>query len=128
MKNDQNQESRDPRGVGWHRPPAPQSGQPDRSFWSGLWGGSGPISGEARGDVQFWRRDAFGRNVWTFRLQRHDDSGNELPVLQVEMRGNRLKAPIVDGDSVEVYGKVKPGKPVRTKRVMNLTTGLKVVD
>ena len=132
MRDDQNQQKAgiidDPRGVGWHYPPAPHSEQPPRSFWSRFWGDSGPISGEVRGNVQPWRRTAFGLSVWTFRLQRHDDAGNELPVLQVEMRGKRLKAPIIDGDSVEVYGKVKQGKLLRTRRVRNLTTGLKVVD
>ena len=42
MRDDQNQQKAgiidDPRGVGWHYPPAPHSEQPPRSFWSRFWG------------------------------------------------------------------------------------------
>ncbi len=102
---------------------------PARSLWSMLWGAKVAIAGEVRGFQT--RTENKGRNagnliVWTFRLQRYDDAGNELPPLPVEMRGKRFDGFINEGDRVEVHGRWKEGRDVRAKRVHNLTTAVVV--
>jgi hypothetical protein len=105
-----------------HQPPA-------TSLWSTLWGAKVAIVGEVRGfqtRTENKGRDAGNVIVWTFRLQRYDNSGNELPPLPVEMRGKRFQGFINEGDRVEVHGRWKEGRAVRAKQVHNLTTDVVV--
>ncbi|MFF4096805.1 hypothetical protein ACFYYY_23955 [Streptomyces sp. NPDC001834] len=70
------------------------------------------------------QRDA-SEAVWTFRIERYDDSGNRVQLIPVEMRGYRVEGSISDGDWVRGTGKMKSGT-FRMSEVENLTTGARV--
>lgn len=63
--------------------------------------------------------------VWNFRLECFDDHGNLRNTIPVQMSGDYLQGTIHDGDEVQVYN-WKKGELLRTKRVMNLTSGIEV--
>lgn len=63
--------------------------------------------------------------VWTFRVERYDDSGNRVQLIPVEMRGYRVEGSISDGDWVRGSGRMKSGT-FRMAEVENLTTGANV--
>jgi hypothetical protein len=123
-----------PIGEAWHpsnssdtraREPDVPSQLPSGSFW----GTEVTVEGEVRGfqtRTENKGRDAGNLIVWTFRLQRYDNSGNELPPLPVEMRGKHFDGFINEGDKVQVQGRWKEGRTVRVKRVHNLTTNVVV--
>jgi hypothetical protein len=99
---------------------------PSKSLLSRLRGTKVDVVGAARGFQARTETNGNDRRtsiVWTFRLQRFDEtSGNELPPVPVEMRGRHFKGFINEGDRVEVHGRLKAGHVVRAKRVHNLTT------
>ncbi|MHC0430871.1 tetratricopeptide repeat protein [Streptomyces sp. O3] len=59
--------------------------------------------------------------VITFRVEQRSDDGTKLPLVPVELRGEKHKGSLSNGDWVEV---THPGKA--RQNVMNLTTGEKV--
>jgi hypothetical protein len=60
--------------------------------------------------------------VCTFRVERHDDEGHELPVVPIEMRGLSFQGVINEGDWIEVKEHWRPGQTLKPRRVLNLTT------
>lgn len=78
-------------------------------YMSGGWGG---------------RQGAYGYSVQVlkFRLEQYDQSGNRTRMMDVEMRGLSIPGRIIDGDWVEVFGRVEGGL-IHAKRIANLTTG-----
>ncbi len=62
--------------------------------------------------------------VWDFRVERHDDAGNPLPRIHVEMRGRSFEGSIANGDWVEITANRKNGKVLHTRNVRNLTAGV----
>jgi len=60
--------------------------------------------------------------VLTFRVSRHDASGNPLPPVPVELRGAEIDGDILEGDPVRVPGAWRPGRRVRPHTVTNLRT------
>ena len=64
--------------------------------------------------------------VWSFRVERYDASGNRLQPVPVEMKGERFDGSISEGDWVELPGDWKPGQVVNPSQVKNLTTGATV--
>ncbi|MEU9763279.1 hypothetical protein AB0D98_26905 [Streptomyces sp. NPDC047987] len=70
------------------------------------------------------QRDA-SEAVWTFRIERYDDSGNRVQLIPAEMRGYRVEGSISDGDWVRGTGTMKSGT-FRMSEVENLTTGARV--
>ncbi|WP_214111410.1 hypothetical protein [Acrocarpospora catenulata] len=65
------------------------------------------------------------KEIWHFRLERHDDEGNRLPNVPVEMRGWRFSGAVANGDDVEVHGSPRNGT-LRARAVWNHTTQSKV--
>jgi hypothetical protein len=68
--------------------------------------------------------------VWHFRVERHDDSGNRLAPIPVELRartlsGGAMLGSLSDGDQVRVAGTWEQGTLV-VKAVTNVTTGAEV--
>lgn len=108
----------DPAGRGW-RPASGTAGgplpaEPDR----------GGLSGQVRSLQQ---RTEFtgqgqGRQVVTFRLERHDAAGNRLQPVPVELRGTSFRGSLNDGDWVQVQGRQRGGT-IYARAVRNLTTG-----
>jgi hypothetical protein len=64
---------------------------------------------------------------WTvidFRIERTDDNGRPvaLPRVAVEMRGPRFQGSLVEGDMVEVRGRVRRGHMLQVRSVRNLSS------
>jgi hypothetical protein len=59
--------------------------------------------------------------VLTFRIVLGD--GGLIPV---QLKGRAIEGDLTEGDQVEVWGKLRPGKVMKAKRVENLTTGIPV--
>lgn len=64
--------------------------------------------------------------IWTFKLERFDADGNALSPVPVEMRARSFAGFINEGDRVEIFKRMKPGRLVRPKRLYNLTTNSEV--
>jgi hypothetical protein len=102
-------------------PVPPGSGQPARI----------PNDGGQVGQVRGFqaRTESYGqgqqRTIWSFRLERYDDSGNLVLLLPVEMRALWLRGSIADGDWACVHGKRHRGT-LRASRLENLSTGATV--
>lgn len=77
---------------------------------------------DRRSDPRGKRQDA----VWTFRIERYDDLGNQVAVVPVEMRGRAFVGALAEGDWVRTSG-VGHGGNLRTRRVDNVTTGSTVL-
>ncbi len=61
-------------------------------------------------------------HVLLFRIERPGE-----PPLQVQMKGQFMSGTVAEGDEVIVHGDPpRPGKPMKTKYVENLTTGIPV--
>jgi hypothetical protein len=121
-----------PRGMGWQ--PAGQSS--DFSPGSAQAYKQPPVlrAGFVRGEVRGFQARSeplisilgnLKRNiiVWTFRVERYSSSGDHLPPVPVEMRGDAFKGLVADGDEVEIntIGKEKGGT-IYTNQVGNLST------
>jgi hypothetical protein len=116
-----------PRRGGPVGPRAPLAA-PGRSPHATAQRGSAPLSGVIEGQVRGIdrRTDPRGRKrqdaVWTFRIERYDDLGNQVAVVPVEMRGRAFTGALGEGDWVRVRG-VGRGGNLRTRRAENVTTG-----
>ena len=64
--------------------------------------------------------------VWTFRLDRYDQDGNQLPSIPVVMRGSSFEGFIHEGDTVVLYDPWHEGTTVEATRVFNLTGRMEV--
>ena len=92
-----------------------------------LWRPGATISGTVRGMQMRQEVRAAGTvSVWSFRLERHDASGDRLPPVPIEMRSSRFHGVINDGDLVEVKQRWKLGRTLKPRRIYNLTTGATV--
>jgi hypothetical protein len=86
-----------------------------------------PLQGEVRGfRVDREHESAINPLVWTFRLDRYNKSGLQLPSIPVEMRGASFEGFIHEGDTVMLYDSWQEGSLVHAKRVFNLTSGIEV--
>lgn len=126
-------ESRPPglRSTGWRPsersgPPSPAI-EPSHRSRSGAAGGVliGEVSGlTSRSEHDPDRGDGTSTHlVWTFTLERFDDSGNRLPPVPVQLRGRSFDGALRDGDWVQVQAIWRPGTTVHVKEVLDLTTG-----
>jgi len=75
------------------------------------------------------RREPEGPNtwvIWSFRVERYDESGNQMQPVPVEIKGMKFEGTISDGDWVELPEPWKPGEVASPKKFDNLTTGAKI--
>ncbi|MFD5522458.1 hypothetical protein [Streptomyces sp. NPDC127066] len=63
--------------------------------------------------------------IWSFRVERYDESGDRVQLIPVEMRGYGIEGSISDGDWVRGTGTMKSGT-FRMKEAENITTGARV--
>ena len=63
-----------------------------------------------------------GYTVLSFRVEQIDDEGNVIDYVQVELRDPRIRGALVDGDEVEVIGKIGKEGILLPKNILNLTT------
>jgi hypothetical protein len=59
--------------------------------------------------------------VWTFQLERHNETGERLEPIPVEMSGKFFSGTINEGNVIRLYEKSWDGGVVRTKRVYDVT-------
>jgi hypothetical protein len=127
----------DIRGTGWQPPDGDNdrgegdgsTNVPPRS--PGVRAGAGGILGVARGVRERTDQRGIGQSqaaeqVWTFRVERHDQEGRVLPPIPVEMRGLSFHGSINEGDWVEIPVKWAPGTMLHPRRLRNRTTGADV--
>ena len=88
-------------------------------------GKEGVFRGIAR-NVQ--QRQENGYTVLSFRVEQIGKEGNVLGYVQVEQRESRIKGTLVDGDEVEVVGKIDKEGIVSPKRILNLTTKAQITN
>jgi hypothetical protein len=60
-----------------------------------------------------------------FRIQRFDDQGNPLDIVEVEVERKKVKGHFFVADSVSVKGKWK-GDRIRADKIRNLTTNTEI--
>lgn len=75
------------------------------------------------------RRETEGQYTWTiwnFRVERYDDSGNQMQPVPVEIKGMKFEGAVSEGDWVELPGDWKPGEVASPKKFTNLTTGAEI--
>jgi hypothetical protein len=114
-----------PAGAGWRLSSNKKSIGSFKTF-PGTSSGSDSIVGEVRGFQN--RTESRGPQypthiVWTFRVERHDEHGDRLSAVPVEMRSKSFEGFINEGDRVEIPGRWREGQLVRPRRLRNLTTG-----
>ena len=63
-----------------------------------------------------------GYTVMTFRIEQVDKEGNIIGYVQVELRDPRIKGTLVEGDGVEVVGKIGEDGLLVPKKILNLKT------
>ncbi|WP_141754159.1 hypothetical protein [Streptomyces subrutilus] len=63
--------------------------------------------------------------IWHFRIERHDDRGNRMDPVPVEMRGLTFSGSVSNGDEVHVSGRWRNGT-LRVEEFTNLTTRAQV--
>lgn len=63
-----------------------------------------------------------GYTVLAFRIEQIDNEGNIIDYVQVELRDPRIKGTLVDGDEVEVVGKIGKEGILIPKKIFNLKT------
>jgi hypothetical protein len=63
-----------------------------------------------------------GYTVLTFRIEQIGNEGNIIGYVQVELRDPRIKGTLVDGDEVEVVGKIGKEGILLPKKILNLKT------
>lgn len=61
--------------------------------------------------------------IWSFQIERFDPDGDRLTPVSVEVRARSLEGTLSDGDKVRVVGRLVPGRILKTKRFVNVTTG-----
>ncbi len=75
------------------------------------------------------RREQWGNGgeeeIWHFRIERHDASGNALKLIPVEMRGLSFSGSVSNGDEVRLHGRWRDGT-LRADELTNLTTHARV--
>jgi len=67
-------------------------------------------------------REKNGYTVLSFRVEQIDNEGNVIDCTQVELREAMVKGTLVDGDKVEVTGKIDPEGILIPGRIQNLKT------
>ena len=75
------------------------------------------------------RRETEGNftwTIWTFRVERYDESGNRMQPVPVEIKGMKFEGTISEGDWVELPELWKPGEVASPKKFDNLTTGARI--
>ena len=73
----------------------------------------------------WWMYGDLIKMVLHFRLEITDKEGNIVKNVPVEMIGDEIRGRVVDGDVVQVKGKMKDGIII-TKEVINKSTNSKV--
>ncbi|MFI8344799.1 hypothetical protein ACIF8W_32700 [Streptomyces sp. NPDC085639] len=64
-------------------------------------------------------------DVWHFRLTRHDEDGNALQPVPIEMRALSFSGSVSNGDQVRLSGRWRDGT-LRVDELRNLTTQARV--
>ena len=79
-----------------------------------------------RGEVSAMAASNDGKSALAFRMRSHDESGNPLPILHVEMSltRKRLIGRLAPRDEVEFEGRMDRKGIVRTEKIRNRTTGI----
>ncbi|MFD4375136.1 hypothetical protein ACFXKE_24020 [Streptomyces sp. NPDC059202] len=116
--------------AGANPPPGPEPGAYSGGTVGRAGRGRGPddeLTGVVR-DFQL-RREQWGNDaemeIWHFRIERYDESGNKLAVVPVEMRGFSFVGSVSNGDHVHVSGRWRDGT-LRADELTNLTTRARV--
>lgn len=68
------------------------------------------------------RGEGYGETIWSFRVERHDEAGNRVQLIPVEIRGLTFEGSINEGDWVRAEGRVRAGT-FRANVLENRTTG-----
>jgi hypothetical protein len=63
-----------------------------------------------------------GYSVLNFRVEQIDNQGNVIDYVQVELREPRIRGTLVEGDEVEVVGKIDKDGILSPTRILNLKT------
>lgn len=117
-----------PVGVGWR----PASGSIGSTAPTAEKPSSGPaipvpmfsktkIVGYVRGLSQRFAQQ--NMQIYSFRVETYDAQGNRQPPVTVEMQGLSFEGSLNEGDQVEIDHKPRPGKAIKIKALMNLTSG-----
>jgi len=64
--------------------------------------------------------------LWTFRVERGDQSGSRLPAVSVIMFGYSFDGQVSDGDRVEIPGQWRMDRIVEPQQLRNLSSGIEV--
>lgn len=67
-----------------------------------------------------------GYTVLYFRVEQIDSEGNVIDYVQVELREPRIRGTLVDGDEVEVMGKIGKDGILSPKTILNLKTNANI--
>ncbi|MGH3681768.1 MAG: hypothetical protein ACRDT2_16165, partial [Natronosporangium sp.] len=115
--------------AGTAPPPAPaaatapaargHAAAPVPSFWR-----RPVLVGEVRGFEKRQEGSGYqGREVWSFRLERFDPTGNRQPPLPVFIRAKRFTGVLGEGQQVQILRYRFKGGTVHPTRLRNRTTG-----
>jgi hypothetical protein len=81
------------------------------------------IVGEARGvDLRQLPKGNKSKQRLSFLVERFDAAGNRQTPVPVEIEGKEINGLLHEGDQVRVRGRMRGSKPLRCKRVYNITT------
>jgi hypothetical protein len=83
------------------------------------------LTGQVSAFQARWERGAASNQpltVWSFRLERHDDRGQPLPRVAVEMRGKGFDGTITPGDWIRIDKDWREGTTLHAESVTNLST------
>jgi serine/threonine-protein kinase len=84
------------------------------------------VEGQVRGvQLRTEQQNDLSEAIWSFRVERYDESGNRVQLIPAEMRGYSMEGWISDGDWVRGTGTMKSGT-FRMNEAENLTTGARV--
>lgn len=83
--------------------------------------GSTTVSGRIRNIHQRSEGEGGASSVWTFRIERFDQIGDQLPPVPVQIRGVAFDGALSDGDEARVAGVWKDGT-LHAEYVENITT------
>lgn len=72
-----------------------------------------------------WRKGNYSEDILTFRIERVDSEGNFIDYIPVSLVGH-IKGGVVDGDEVEVTGKINKEGLLNAKIIHNLVTQVKI--
>jgi hypothetical protein len=70
------------------------------------------------------RFESAGEIVWDLRVAQHDDAGNTIATVPVEIRGRTLDGSINIGDVLEIEGKWQPGQVLHPTQILDVTSGV----